>query len=271
LNQIRFFQIVILISFLSFGATVFSQSTRVPNLKLYDDDPLHFGFILAANQMGFIIKNKENLPQLYFKGDQIPQFDIGVAGVDSASVFGIQADPMLGFTVGIVGDRRLGEYFNFRVIPSLAFGSRDLQYDTRLYKKINVGEDNEKDTIITRVLTQKVNSTFVEFPFYLKYKSKRSHNMRAYVIGGIKYSFDLASQAHKADDKENDYEVKLFRSDSYYMLGAGLDFYMNWFKFGIELSMSYGVRDMLLREDNLYTDGIESLRSKIFMFTFTFE
>ncbi len=267
MTQIRFFQIVLIISFLPVGASVFSQSTRVPNLKLYDDDPFHFGFILAANQMGFMIKNKENLPQIYFTDTQIPQFDVGVANVDSASVFGIQAIPMLGFTVGIVGDRRLGEYFNFRFIPSLAFGSRDLQYDTRLYKKDISGND----TTISRVLNQKVNSTFVEFPFYLKYKSKRSHNMRAYVIGGIKYSFDLASQAHKAEDKENDFEVKLFRSDSYYMLGAGLDFYMNWFKFGIELSMSYGMRDMLLRENNLYTDGIESLRSKIFMFTFTFE
>jgi hypothetical protein len=260
LSQQRFLQILITSCLLLFGGIVFSQMVRVPNLKLYDDDPLHFGFILAANQMGFTIENKENLPQIYFKGRQLPQFDLGVADVDSASVFGIQAIPLLGFTVGIVGDRRLGEYFNLRFVPSLAFGSRDLQYDTRLYRATDT---------IPRVLVQKVNSTFVEFPFYIKYKSKRSHNMRAYVYAGIKYSFDLASQARKTE--ENNYEPKLLQSDSYFLLGSGLDFYMNWFKFGVELSMSFGMRDMLLREDNLYTGGIESLRSKVFMFTFTFE
>lgn len=245
--------------------SVFPQSTKVPNLKLYDYDPVHFGFILAANQMGFSIVTREDIHQLYFKGQQLPLFDLGAADVDSASVFGIQAIPHLGFTVGIVGDKNIGEYFNIRLIPSLSFGSRDLQYDTRLYKK----DFDGSDTTISRVITQKVNSTFVEFPIYIKYKSKRVHNMRAYVFTGLKFSFDLASQANKTE--ENNYEPKLYRSDSHFVLGTGVDFYMNWFKFGVELSMSYGMRDMLLRENNMYTDAIESLRSKIFMFTFTFE
>jgi hypothetical protein len=93
--------------------------------------------------------------------------------------------------------------------------------------------------------------------------------MRAYVTGGVKFSFDLASQANKQE--EDNYEPKLFRTDTYGVLGVGFDYYMNWFKFGVELSMSYGVRDMLLREGNLYTDSIESLKSKMFMITFTFE
>jgi len=251
--------------FLLFSIPAFTQLNKVPNLKLYDYDPLHFGFILAANQMGFVVKTREDIHQLYFKGAQLPQFDLGVSDVDSASVYGVEAIPHFGFTVGIVGDKRIGEYFNLRVIPSLAFGSRNLRFDTRLYKKTN----NSKDTIIPRVLTQKVNSTFVEFPVYLKYKSKRLHNMRAYIYSGFKYTIDLASQANKTE--ENNYEPKLFRTDSNYVIGAGLDFYMNWFKFGIETSMSYGMRDMLLRENNLYTEGIESLKSKVFMLTLTFE
>jgi hypothetical protein len=93
--------------------------------------------------------------------------------------------------------------------------------------------------------------------------------MRAYVFGGIKFSFDLASQANKKE--EDNYEPKLYRTDTYGIIGAGMDFYMNWFKLGIEVSMAYGARDMLLREGNMYTNSIESLRSKIFMFTFTFE
>ncbi len=252
--------LVVFIYFLT-ALSLFPQINRVPNLKLYDDEPLHFGFILAVNQMDFILKPKENIHQLYFKGTQIPEVDMKLTAIDSATVYGIEALPRLGFSVGIVGDKRIGEYFNLRLIPSLSFGSRELLYDTRVFTKSG-------DTL-QRVLNQKINSTFVEFPFYLKYKSKRVHNFRAYVNTGIKYSFDLASQANKTEP--NNYEPKLFRSDSYYMFSVGTDIYMNWFKFGAELSMSYGMRDMLLRENNLYTNSIESLRSKIFMLTFTFE
>lgn len=237
----------------------FSQVNKVPNLKLYDYDPYHFGFILATNQMNFIVKTTSELHQQYYTGKQLPEFDIGMK-VDSAMVYGITTQPSFGFTVGIVGNKRIGNYFDLRFIPSLAFGTRNLSYDTRLF----VG-----DSTYTKVLIQKVNSTFVEFPIFLKFKSERVHNTRLYVIGGFKYSLDLGSQAHKTE-KDN-YEPKLFRSDTYFILGAGVDVYMNWFKFGVELTMSYGARDMLLREDNLYTGGIESLRSKLFMFTFTFE
>jgi hypothetical protein len=227
---------------------------------LYDYEPLHFGFIIAANQMDFVLETKENLHEMYFKGKELPQADLPIYPVDSAMVYGIDAEPTLGFTVGIVGDLRLGEYFNLKAVPSLAFGSRVLSYDLRLL------QEGDTSSFVSK---QKINSTFVDFPFYLKYKSQRLHNMRAYVFGGIKFSFDLASQANKQE--EDNYEPKLLRTDTYGLIGAGVDIYMNWFKFGIEFNMSYGLRDILLREENIYTGGIETLRSKIFMLTFTFE
>jgi len=257
---IKIWRLIFVLSFLFATQSSFSQVNKVPNLKLYDFEPYHFGFILAANQMNFIVKTTSNIQDQYYKGKQIPEFDIGMANLDSASVYGITSLPAYGFTVGIVGNRRIGNYFDLRFIPSLAFGTRTLSYDTRLYV--------DSDTL-TKVLNQKINSTFVEFPLLLKYKSDRVHNTRFYVIGGVKYSIDLASQANKTE--EDNYEPKLFRTDTYFILGTGVDIYMNWFKFGIELTMSYGARDILLQEDNLYTNGIESLRSKMFMFTFTFE
>ncbi len=59
-----------------------------------------------------------------------------LTAIDSATVYGIEALPRLGFSVGIVGDKRIGEYFNLRLIPpSLSFGSRELLYDTRVLQK----------------------------------------------------------------------------------------------------------------------------------------
>ena len=61
------------------------------------------------------------------------------------------------------------------------------------------------------------------------------------------------------------------RSDLYGELGAGFDFYTTFFKFGIELKMSYGLNDILKREGNIYTGAVDRLNSKLFLLSFTFE
>ncbi|HAH59769.1 MAG TPA: hypothetical protein DCL86_16640, partial [Bacteroidales bacterium] len=61
------------------------------------------------------------------------------------------------------------------------------------------------------------------------------------------------------------------KSDVYAEMGAGFDFYTTFFKFGIELKMSYGLTDILRREGNIYTGGFDDLRSKLFLLSFTFE
>ncbi len=252
-----FFLFLLVIAFPNISS---AQINKVPNLKYHDFEPYFFGFILAANQMNFVIETEENFQSIYFKGKQLPEQENPIFLSDSASIYGITTTPTLGFTVGIVGNLRLAKYLDFRFIPSLAFGSRIINYDIRGYRPTEVS---------SLVSSQKISSTFIELPLLLKFKSARVYNTRAYVIGGIKYSFDLASQAKKIE--ENNYEPKLFRTDTQIVGGAGFDFFMNWFKFGVEFSMNYGLRDMLLREGNIYTDGIKSLRSKIFMLTFTFE
>ena len=39
-----------------------------------------------------------------------------------------------------------------------------------------------------------MESTLLDFPIYIKYKSERYNNFRSYVLFGIKYSLDIASQ-----------------------------------------------------------------------------
>jgi hypothetical protein len=65
--------------------------------------------------------------------------------------------------------------------------------------------------------------------------------------------------------------VKLQKNDIYALVGVGFDFYNAWFKFGIELKMSYGLFDMLKRDNTIYTQGIDKINSKIFQLCFTFE
>ena len=145
---------------------------------------------------------------------------------------------------------------------SLTFGQRDLNYVLYNYYR--------KTTPELLPVTKNIQSTFVEFPLWVKFKGKRMHNVRPYIMAGGKYSLDLASNAKKKADNSSAY-VFINRKDVYALGGVGFDFYTAYFKFGTEISMSYGLFDVLKRDNTIYTGGIERLSSKIFQISFTFE
>ena len=234
-----------------------SMGQRIINMPSYDESPYHFGFILAVNEMHFVIDPKEN-----YQFDKYGPGSSKDFAADSAYIYGIEYKPSIGFTVGIVGNLRLGKYTDLRFIPSLSFGERQLLYDIKAYK------DSVADF---KHFSKNIASTFLDFPLSLKYKSARRHNYRAYIITGINPRLDLASQFKREDENLAITQVKLNRFDIYGEIGVGFDFYFEWFKFGTEIKMSYGALNMIKKENNIYTEGLDNLRSKIFQLTFTFE
>ncbi len=231
---------IVLIALLANFSSTKAQRTRMPNNPNYDLKPYHFGFLLGLNNMDFTLKNVQELN----------------TSIDT--LYGIEPSPKLGFNVGILANLRLGEYFDLRFTPTLSFGERNINY----FIKFN-------NTVFSEV-NKKIESTYLEFPLELKYKSKRLINSRAYLIGGAKYILDLASQAKKKEENE-EIIVKLRRDDIMLSLGVGFDFYLTYFKFATELKMSWGMKNLLIYENNVYTDGIERLRNKMLQISFTFE
>lgn len=256
MNILRFFAgvVICLVFFTTNSAN--AQRSKVKNLPTYDFAKYHFGFILALNQLHFVIKPVGDLNTRWFDADAAREIN-----ADSAKIYSIEGQPTMGFTVGIVGNLRISNYFDLRLIPSLSFGERNLEYRFLKYR------DGVPELID---IEKNVASTFIELPLHLKYKSARLNNFRAYVLGGLNWRIDLASQAKKNKDAA-EVQIKLLQNDIYGELGVGFDFYFEWFKFGTELKMSYGTKNILKKEDNIYTDGIDKLRSKIFQISFTFE
>jgi len=209
--------------------------------------------------MLFSLKMRPGFNHFTYYQDQIPEFN-----ADSAYLRNAEPIPQLGFTIGVVSDLRLGKYFNLRFTPELLFSERRISYNILTYYR--------GKPVLIENFQKKVPSTHLNFPFYLKYKGVRMHNARPYVFIGVKFVMDLAAQAGKKEDQnERDVVIKLYRSDIAFETGVGFDFYFNWFKMGTELRMSYGLNDVLKNEDNIYTDPIESLHSRIFQLVFTFE
>ncbi len=236
MNKIKF--ILLILTF--YTTTSFAQYSSTYNMPKYDLKPYHFGFLLAYNQFDFSIKPMTNLSP----------FD---------SLMVVESLPQSGFGLGVVSDLRLGKYFNLRFTPTISFGGRFLNYSIKY-----------RDTIIQEV-KKEIESTYLDFPLILKLKSSRMENFRIYVLGGAQYSVDLASQAKKTTSNKNDIIVKIKRDDLSIQGGIGLEFYFESFKFATELKMSYGMKDMIDRENNLFSNSIDKLNSKIMQISFLFE
>jgi len=236
---------------------LYGQGRKIINLPKFDYAQYHFGFTLGLNQMLFNVKPAADLNTRIYSSDQTPEL-----AVDSSMLLAVNSSPSFGFSIGINGDLRLGRYFNLRFVPALSFGERYLNYSI-------LGYESDGETSLIDV-QKSVGSVFIDFPLYVKYKSKRHGNMLAYVIAGGQYSLDIASNARKRD-LGGQTVVKLKKNDIYALVGVGFDFYNPWFKLGVELRMTYGLFDMLKEDNTIYTQGIESLKSKVFQICFTFE
>ncbi len=236
------------------SGNILAQTEKVMNLPKFDLDPYHFGFILGLNQMFFAINPVADFQKLG---------RLSTPGLiyDSAYLLSVESNPTTGFVIGIVSNLRLGNRFDLRFIPSLSFGEREMVY--------KIAANNRTD-IPDELPPKKVQSTFVEFPLYIRYKGKRINNVMPYILGGGKYAIDLASNA-KNKGSATDYAVTLLHNDLYGELGVGFDFYTEWFKFGTEVKMSYGLRDILKHDNTIFTKGIETMKSRLFQLTFTFE
>lgn len=221
---------------------IYSQnfSFGVPNLLKYDKQLLHFGFLIGYNQFDFQINPKSDLSEY-----------------DSLMIINTAA--LSGFNLGIVTNLRLGKYFDLRFIPGLSFGDRIVNYTIQYPNNVQ---------LVTR---KNIESVYLDLPLLVKFKSSRMHNVRAYVVTGMQYSLDLISAAKKKSKSKNEIVLKLYPSDFQAQVGVGVDFYLTYFKFSTELKMSFGINNLLVKEENLYSHSIHSLKSKILQISFLFE
>ena len=231
----KFILIIFLIS-VSFSS--FSQRHKKPqNLPRYDFKKIHFGFTLGINSLNFNI-NKNN--------------DF----LTNDTLLTLLAEDQKGFNLGIVSNLRLGRYTDLRFIPTLVFGERILNF-----------RFNDQSNLTLK--DKRIESTLIDFPISLKYKSARYNNFRTYVICGVKYSLDIASQSEIDDEGQE--IVKLNNHDLMIEGGFGIDFYLQYFKFSPQIKLSHGIINILSKDNTVYTETINNLKTSSWMLSFTFE
>ena len=107
-------------------------------------------------------------------------------------------------------------------------------------------------------------------PVLIKDKAVREGNYRPFMIAGVSGSLDLA-RSKKSD-------ILLRPWDYALEFGVGSDFYLMYFRFGVEAKMSIGLADILNHNrgdvsnfDPRYMNAIDRLSSNIFTISFNFE
>jgi hypothetical protein len=234
---------------------VFSQESDGygVNLPKFYKQKIHFGFTIAGNQTDFRINPVPN-----------SLFPDTILGESRYRVKTVYSKPSSGFAIGLVADTRLAEYVRLRLTPNISFGTRKIQYTLAT---------PDRDSL--KIFEKTVESVFLIFPLEVKIQSKRQANFSAYVIGGGGYTLDLSARKKAGSSgggpNQLDENVKILRDDFFYSAGAGTDFYLQYFKLGFELKLLIGNKNLIKKENSVFTNSIDKIRSRMVVFSITFE
>tara|TARA_Y100000385_G_scaffold258902_1_gene287262 strand:+ start:323 stop:1048 length:726 start_codon:yes stop_codon:yes gene_type:complete len=237
----NFLLFIILISF----GNLFSQS---PYLGDFDDKPVHFGFALGFNQPGFYLEKKSSH---VFLDDSLQSLLVSSKG---------------GFTLGVITSLNISQNFKIRfVLPSLSFQESEMEYTY-------LNPSNFQPTVYVKSL----RPVYLDFPVLFKFRTNRINNFAVYGIAGFRYGIDMSSNidVNNSIDLE-DQIIKLKKHDFGSEIGGGVDLFLEYFKLGIELKLGSGMRNMLYNTPGevptKFDNAIESLRSRVWTLSFTFE
>lgn len=207
-----------------------------------DESKLSFGFSFQLNSSELKILKMANW--------QGPYSDV-INGLSNDYLTSISPLITEGIGIGGIVNAKLTKNLDLRFTPTFVFSDRKMLFTY-----------NDGTSIL-----KKNNATLTELPLSLKLKSERMKNVRAYMLGGLKYSFDIASR--KNVDKLKDLTFK--RNYLSYEAGLGMDFYFEWFKVSPEFKVSYSLKDILNHQGNPFNTPIEKAKLRSFTFSLIFE
>lgn len=211
--------------------TISAQQVRRHFQADYDAKALKFGYFLGLTNTYFNVKFNN-----YF--------------VNKDNYYGITSQPTYGLKMGGLANFRLNDYFDFRVLPTVAIYGRRLEYN---FINTDLPAEDPKKYGKTEELRE---SAWFEVPLMLKYKSERRGNVRMYVFAGMRYGVETNAVNRK---KKQQFSTK--GSDFSIEYGTGIEFFREYFKFAPEIHFSHGIHNLVDPVNNRNTplQGVDKL------------
>lgn len=220
--------IVLLMILAGISQEAYSQQKRWVNKNNpnYDERKLSYGFLIGLHTSAYQIKYSDRF---------VTQ--------DLDTVYSIEPSWSPGFSLGFIVNYRLTDLLDFRITPKVAFYEHTLRY---LY------------TDETPTQEKLVETTMVELPVLLKYKSERRGNIRMYMVGGAKPGLEASGKKEVADISSN---LGITSMNLSLEAGFGFDLYYPLFKFSPEIRFSRGVVNILKNTTNQYGQPLERVNT----------
>ena len=162
-----------------------------------------------------------------------------------------------GMRIGVIGNLKFGEFFDFRLIPGFAFTERYIEYQ-------NVSRDGTSE-----LESEMIAATFFELPMLIRYKSEPYKDMRLFLLGGLKYTYDISNTSRT---RQAETLLKIAPHDYAAEFGVGVQFFFPYFIFSPQIKVSHGLGNILLYNGNLEKSNvIDQIKSRMFSITVSFE
>lgn len=237
--DLRKFKVILPLLLSSLGSVCLlgqKYNTGNYNFQGFDSKAYYFGITLGVNSSNYKpFRSKEFLL--------------------SDSIRTVESLQGPGFNLGVVTNLKIGDYFDFRFLPTLSFAERNINYS--------------KTSRLRPVSQRTVESVFVELPFQVRYKSAPYRDKRLFVIAGVKYGFDVASDSRS---KQAETLVKIAPNDFSVEYGAGIQIFFPFFIFSPEFKVSQGIGNTLIFNGNLEESTVlEKILSRTFTISLHFE
>jgi len=213
-----------------------------------DDNKVSFGFSFQYVNQDYKIVKKPDWRKPFYDAE------LGRNITDSLTSITSRSSP--GFTVGFITRYRLSENFEVRTTPALVFADRELNYTFKTK---------------TQDANRQVQSTTVEIPLLLKLRSDKIGNVRAYLIGGAKYSMAISKGQVDENEEPLSRKVRNTRGFASYEAGFGFDIYFEYFKMSPEIKVGNSFGNVLIAENTPFSNPISKLFLHSIMFSLHFE
>ena len=227
--------ILLILGILFSGNFLFGQTNSVDNYnyKGFQKKPYYFGLNVGINNSGYIL----NQSRFFIGNDEIRIVE-PVSGI--------------GLELHMIANLKLGDHFDFRFLPGFSFASRKLEFT-----QVGTGstEINNSEPV------------YFELPFQIRYKSTPYKDKRVFVIGGLKYGYDVAGNS---DSKKS--ILKFSSHDFQWEVGLGMQFFYPYFIFSPEIKFSRGITNNLIYDNQLVPAKVlENVFSQVISISFNFE
>jgi hypothetical protein len=220
----------------SFGQFKYKEQYRLER----DNKAIYFGMSLGAASS-------------YLHPSKSPEF------LNNDSILLVEPGKSTGYSVRLMATARINKRFEFRINPGLILGI-DRSFTYNLGKR-----ELYEDSIVTKI----IQSNIATFPFQFKFNSDRINNFKVYMMAGVKYDIDLASNSGSRNAENL---IKLKKADFGAELGIGFNFFLRFVTVTPEIRFSNGFSNLHDRDPNLkYSNVLDKLNSRMILFSIHLE